>query len=535
MISNDFINYFFGKVNKVIASVLFFDITFFFTDFVKLFFVSLWCIVGVLFLIHQFRPIKAVVKPNMPGWLTMGIFAFAIYFIPDEVNFPLVVMWLIMGALFFTFYFKFINVKGLKHSIDITRGKFDHPETVGEVSHFKALATALSATVGLGNIAGVAIAIAMGGPGATFWMILAGFLGMSSKFTECSLAMIYRKKRKNGEIMGGAMIYLSEGLAEIGKAKFGKTLAILFSLFAIGGSFGGGGAFQVNQSLHAISESVPFFNHYPWVYGLIMSLLVGIVIIGGIRRIAGVAERIVPLMCGVYVITCLFILITFISDIPNAFGLIIKGAFSPEAMYGGFWGVLIMGFKRAAFSNEAGVGSAAIAHSAAKSQYPIQEGFVALLEPFIDTIVICTMTALVIIITGAYNNPDYAQWIHSNEGAALTSKAMGEVVPWFGYVLSLSVFLFAFSTIISWSYYGERCFSYVFGDKHSLIFKISLCVVVYLGSITTADNVLEFGDLMILGMAFPNILGLYFLVFKVRGELNDYLERLKQGKIQPNS
>ncbi len=452
----------------------------------------------------------------------------------SDVNLPLVLVWLAIGALFFTFYFRFINIRAFKHSIDITRGKFDRPETLGEVSHFKALTTALSATVGLGNIAGVAIAIAMGGPGATFWMIAAGFLGMSLKFTECSLAMIYRKKRGDGQIMGGAMIYLSEGLAKKGKTGLGKILAVLFALFAIGGSFGGGGAFQVNQSLHAISESIPFFNNYPWIYGLIMSLLVGVVIIGGIRRIAGVAQRIVPLMCGVYILTCLFILITFINDIPNALGLIIKSAFSPEAMYGGFWGVLITGFRRAAFSNEAGVGSAAIAHSAAKSQHPVQEGLVALLEPFIDTIVICTMTALVIVITGAYNNPDYAQWIHSNQGAALTSKAMGEVIPWFTYVLSLSVFLFAFSTIISWSYYGERCFSYVFGEKHSLIFKLSLCVVVFLGAITTANNVLEFGDLMILGMAFPNILGLYFLAPKVKQELNDYMEKLKTRKIHKN-
>ena len=473
----DLINSIFGEVNHIIASFLFFDLLFF----------------------------------------------------VEGISLPLVVIWLIMGALFFTFYFKFINIRAFKHSIDITRGKFDPPDTtMGEVSHFKALTTALSATVGLGNIAGVAIAVSMGGPGATFWMIVAGFLGMSLKFVECSLAMIYRKKRDNGQIMGGPMVYLSEGLAEKGRARLGKTLAILFSLFVIGGSFGGGGAFQVNQSLHAISESIPFFNNYPWVYGLIMSLMVGVVIIGGIRRIAGVAERIVPFMCGIYIFTCLFILIMFVDQIPSAFSLIIKSAFTSDAIYGGFWGVLITGFKRSAFSNEAGVGSSAIAHSAAKSQYPIQEGLVALLEPFIDTIVICTMTALVIIVTGAYNNPDYTEWIHSNQGAALTSKAMGEVVPWFTYVLSSSVFLFAFSTIISWSYYGERCCSYVFGEKYSLLFKLSLCVVVFLGAITTASHVLEFGDLMILGMAFPNILGVYFLAPKVKQELNHYWN--KQAK-----
>ncbi len=477
-LGGDFINHAFGKVNQIIASFLFFDLLFF----------------------------------------------------VEGVSLPLVVVWLIAGSLFFTFYFKFVNVRAFKHSLDITMGKFDRPDNVGEVSHFKALITALSATVGLGNIAGVAIAVSLGGPGATFWMIVAGFLGMNAKFTECSLAMIYRKKRNN-QIMGGPMIYLSEGLAEQGKAGFGKALAILFALFAIGGSFGGGGAFQVNQSLHAISESIPFFNDHPWVYGMIMSILVGVVIIGGIQRIAGVATRVVPFMCGIYVFACLFILTRFADQIPNAFGLIIKNAFTPDAAYGGFWGVLITGFKRSAFSNEAGVGSAAIAHSAAKAQYPIQEGLVALLEPFIDTILICTLTALVIIITGAYNNPDYTAWIHSDQGAALTSKAMGEVIPWFTYVLSCSVFLFAFSTIISWSYYGERCCSYVFGEKYSLAFKLSLCVVVFLGSVTTATHVLDFGDLMIMGMAFPNILGVYFLVPKVKEELNRYWEKVRKKEI----
>ncbi len=464
-----------------------------------------------------------------------SVFFFNVLGFTENLNLPLTVLWLVCGALFFTFYFGFINVRAFKHSIDIVRGKFDRPEDEGEVSHFEALTTALSATVGLGNIAGVAIAVATGGPGATFWMIVAGILGMSSKFTECSLAMIYREKRTDGHIMGGPMEYLSVGLAEKGMPKFGKVLATIFCFLTIGGSFGGGGSFQVNQALNAISETVPFLESHRWVFGLIMAIMVGVVIIGGIKRIAGVAEKIVPLMCGIYIAACLYILVMKFNYIPAAFAEIFGSAFTLQAGFGGFIGVLVTGFRRAAFSNEAGVGSAAIAHSAAKSEYPIQEGIVALLEPFIDTVVICTMTALVIVITGAYSNPLYTDLINTNQGAALTSRAMGEVIPWFPYVLSISVVLFAFSTIISWSYYGERCFSYIFSEKYSMLYKLSLCLVIFLGAITTSTNVLEFGDLMILGMAFPNILGVYFLVPRVKQELNTYMAKVKDGSIKANS
>ncbi len=463
-----------------------------------------------------------------------SVFFFDVLFFTDSYSLPLTVLWLACGAIFFTLYFRFINIRAFKHAIDIVRGKYDREESEGEVSHFEALTTALSATVGLGNIAGVAIAISIGGPGATFWMVVAGLLGMSSKFTECSLAMIYREKRTDGHIMGGPMEYLSAGLREKGWPKLGKVLALLFCALTIGGSFGGGGSFQVNQALHAISETFPYLDTHRWLFGLIMAILVGIVIIGGIKRIAGVAEKIVPLMCGIYVVACLYILMVNYALVPQAFGEIISSAFSPEAGYGGFIGVLITGFRRAAFSNEAGVGSAAIAHSAAKSEFPIQEGIVALLEPFIDTVLICTMTALVIVITGAYNDPIYADLINGNQGAALTSRAMGEVIPWFPYVLSLSVVLFAFSTIISWSYYGERCFTYIFSEKYSAVYKIILCVVIFLGAITTSTNVLEFGDLMILGMAFPNILGVYFLVPRVKKELDEYMERVKTGTLLQN-
>jgi len=442
------------------------------------------------------------------------------------VGFPLIVAWLLFGALYFTVRMRFVNVRLFKHAINLVRGKYETKNQVGEVSHFQALTTALSATVGLGNIAGVAIAIGTGGPGATFWMILVGFLGMSSKFTECTLGQMYRKVRKDGTIMGGAMHYLSEGLKEKNLAGLGGFLAGLFCILCIGGSFGGGNAFQVVQSLDLIKTVIPPLAQYSWVYGLIMSTLVGVVIIGGIKSISRVASIIVPFMCGVYLIACIFILISKFSSIPAAFTLIFEQAFSPDAAFGGFLGVLIIGVKRAVFSNEAGIGSAAIAHSAAKVSNPVEEGSVALLEPFIDTIVVCTMTALVIIITGSYMDPSNAEFIANNQGGALTSAAMGSVIPWFPYILSVAVFLFAFSTMISWSYYGERCWVYLFGDKSSLIYKILFLIFCFLGSIITATNILDFSDLMILGMAFPNILGLFILSGKVSELLINYEKKI---------
>ena len=442
------------------------------------------------------------------------------------VGFPLIVAWLLFGALYFTVRMRFVNIRLFKHAINLVRGKYETKNQVGEVSHFQALTTALSATVGLGNIAGVAIAIGTGGPGATFWMILVGFLGMSSKFTECTLGQMYRKVRKDGTIMGGAMHYLSEGLKEKNLAGLGGFLAGLFCILCIGGSFGGGNAFQVVQSLDLIKTVIPPLAQYSWVYGLIMSTLVGVVIIGGIKSISRVACIIVPFMCGVYLIACIFILISKFSLIPAAFALIFEQAFSPDAAFGGFLGVLIIGVKRAVFSNEAGIGSAAIAHSAAKVSNPVEEGSVALLEPFIDTIVVCTMTALVIIITGSYMDPSNAEFIANNQGGALTSAAMGSVIPWFPYILSIAVFLFAFSTMISWSYYGERCWVYLFGDKSSLIYKILFLIFCFLGSIITATNILDFSDLMILGMAFPNILGLFILSGKVSELLINYEKKI---------
>ena len=447
---------------------------------------------------------------------------FDILFFVEKVELPLVVVLLCFCAVFFTLKMGFVNIRFFKHAIDLVMGKHSAKEKSGEISHFKALTTALSATVGLGNIAGVAVAISVGGPGATFWMIVMGLLGMSTKFTECTLGVMYRQKRPDGKLMGGPMEYLKNGLAEKGFPRVGAFLSIAFCIMCLGGSFGGGAAFQVNQSLNAISLSLPALKDYNYVYGIIMVFLVGLVIIGGIKRIALVASRVVPFMCLTYVLMACYVLIALYDKIPGAFLTILQGAFTPESAYGGFLGVLIVGMKRAVFSNEAGLGSAAIAHSAARVNHPVEEGTVALLEPFIDTVLVCTMTALVIVITGAYQSPEYLDLISQQKGAALTSKAMGEVVSWFPYILSLAVFLFAFSTIISWSYYGERCFSFAFGDGRSLIYKILLLIVVFLGAIATSKNIMEFGDLMILGMAFPNLIGVLWLSGKVKKSLKEY-------------
>ncbi|MEM7309353.1 MAG: alanine/glycine:cation symporter family protein [Planctomycetota bacterium] len=441
---------------------------------------------------------------------------------PRTTSVPLAVLILVAGAIYFTLRMGFIQLRAFGHAIQVTRGKYDDPEDEGEVSHFQALTAALSATVGLGNIGGVAIAIGTGGPGATFWMILAGFFGMASKFTECTLGQMYRETRPDGRVMGGAMYYLSRGLGEMGMSGLGKFLAVFFAVMCIGASFGGGNTFQVSQSLGALQMTVPFLNDVPWLYGLIMAGLVAIVILGGFQRIAATAEKIVPLMCAIYVAAAIYIILANANKVPAAFGSILGSAFTMKAGLGGFLGVLVIGFKRAAFSNEAGIGSAAIAHSAAKTPYATREGIVALLEPFIDTIVVCTMTALVIVITGAWDNPEYAHHVAADEGAALTSKAMGEVLPWFPYVLSGAVLLFAFSTMISWSYYGERCWAYLFGDSSSLVYRLIFIAFVFLGSVITATNVLNFGDLLIFGMVFPNIFGVVLLSGKVRSKLSEY-------------
>ncbi len=463
------------------------------------------------------------------GWIA-AVFFFDLMWWDPLHSVPLVVAWLVVGAFYLTLRMGFINLRGFKHAVNVVRGKFDNPDDLGEISHFEALSTALSATVGLGNIAGVAIAISVGGPGATFWMIVAGFFGMSAKFAECTLGQAYREVDSGGHILGGPMEYLSRGLAERGAPGLGRVMAVLFALLCIGGSLGGGNAFQVSQSMNAIQETVPALAGNGWIYGLMMTFLVGIVIIGGIRRIANVANKVVPGMALIYVTAALVVIAANLSQTPAALAAIFRQAMSPDAAYGGFIGVLVVGFQRAAFSNEAGAGSAAIAHSAARTEYPIREGIVASLGPFIDTVIICTMTALVIVFSGAYNNPEYQPLIAERAGAALTSRAFGEHLSFFPYVLSFAVIMFAYSTMISWSYYGERCAVWLFGEAASLPYKVLFLVFVFLGSIITATNVLDFGDLMILGMAFPNLFGVYVLSGKVRKLLDDYWNQYKAGE-----
>jgi len=448
--------------------------------------------------------------------------------LPGEIKLPFIVVWLIAGATFFTLRFGFINLRAFRHAWVVTTGHYDDPDDPGEVTHFQALSSALSATVGLGNIAGVAVAVAMGGPGAIFWMIVAGFLGMSSKFTECTLGQMYREVGKDGHILGGPMRYLGVGLGERGMPRLGRFLAVLFALMCIGGSFGGGNMFQANQSYAQVADVLPFFAG-GWgslAYGVILAFLVGIVIIGGIRRIGQVAGFIVPIMCGIYLLAGFFIIFTNVDQVGPAFEKIVSEAFTPKAGFGGLLGVLITGFRRAAFSNEAGVGSASIAHSAAATDEPVREGIVALLEPFIDTIVVCSMTGLVVVITGAYEGD-------AEGGVLMTSNAFATVLPWFPNVLSLAVFLFAFSTMISWSYYGERCWTFLFGPELSMVYKVMFLGFVVFGSVLELGNVIDFSDLMILGMSFPNILGAVLLSGKVSRALKDYWGRYKSGEMQP--
>ena len=487
---------------------------------------------------------------------------------------PVVVVWLAAGAVFFTLYMRFVNLWGFRHAISIVRGKYDNPDDEGEVSHFQALSSALSATVGLGNIAGVTIAMTVGGPGAFFWMMACGFFGMTSKFVECTMGQKFRKVKEDGTVLGGPMQYLSDGLAQRGFAPLGIVLAIAFAIMCILASFGGGNMFQANQAGSAVETMLmqsdlnemknlnakiktaaadkkydelatlqeqkttlqgkmdDFSGYFKPVFGIVLAILVGIVIIGGIKRIAAAAEKVVPTMCVVYVTACLVIIGMNLGQVPTLVGSIFSEAFNPVAFGGGLLGVIVWGVQRAAFSNEAGVGSAAIAHSAAKTDEPVREGAVALLGPFIDTIVVCSMTALVILITNAWDND---AWVVDQglEGAALASAAFtAQLGDWFNIVFSIAVLLFAYSTIISWSYYGERSWERLFGARSTFMYRILAVVCVFVGTVVNLGAVLDFSDFMILAMAFPNILGLLFLVPLVKQDLDDYWRRYKAGEFK---
>jgi AGCS family alanine or glycine:cation symporter len=432
-------------------------------------------------------------------------------------------------------------LRGIKHAVAVIRGKYDDPDAPGQVTHSQAFSSALSATVGLGNISGVAVAVHKGGPGAIFWMMVLAFFGMAAKFVESTLAQRYRQIDADGHVEGGAFLYLSRGLAEIntGMGWLGKGLALVFAVFCIGGSFGGGNMFQSNQAFVAISGRIPFLADKAWLFGAVLALLVGMVIIGNIERIGAVAEKIVPTMVVVYMLGGITVLLMHFTDIPSAVGVILSSAFTGEAVSGGIIGVLIIGFTRAAFSNEAGIGSSAIAHSAAKTTEPVREGLVAMMEPFLDTIIVCAMTGLVVVITGAYTS--------DLNGVLLTEHAFASVISWFPWVLAFAVCLFAFSTMISWSYYGERSWEYLFGrdlkvpgaetpilrDGSILIYKMIFVGFVFVGAIGDLGTVINFSDLMILAMAFPNIIGCVILLPKVRALLADYWQRYTAGEMPP--
>jgi AGCS family alanine or glycine:cation symporter len=473
-----------------------------------------------VFAAYLVEPLTRVILFDVAFWDNM----------PEDagIEVPLVVLWLILGAIYFTLRFRFVNLRGFLHAVDCVRGRYTQPTEGGEISHFQALSAALSATVGLGNIAGVAVAVGLGGPGAVFWMILAGFLGMSSKFAECTLGQRYRIERADGHVSGGPMHYLREGLGQMGLGRLGRVLAVVFALMCIGGSFGGGNMFQSNQAYAQISSDtvLPVLDNTEGaiLFGLVLTALVGLVIIGGIKRIAEVASALVPFMCVVYLLCGFWILLSHAASIGHGLATIVDSAFSWDAGAGGFVGVLIQGFRRAAFSNEAGTGSAAIVHSAAITDEPVREGMVALLEPFIDTLIVCTMTGLVLVVTGAHAAPE------AGTGIQMTSWAFATVFPWFPVLLSITAVLFAFSTMISWSYYGEQCWAQLFGIRSILGYKTLFLIFAWLGAIFEAKAVIDFGDMMILGMAFPNLVGVVLLSGRVGKDLDRYMRRLRAGE-----
>lgn len=445
----------------------------------------------------------------------------------------LIVVWLVIGAVFCTLYFGFINLRGFAQGLRLVRGDYSNPDDAGEVSHFQALATALSGTVGVGNIGAVPVLIVLGGPGAVFWMIVAGFLGMAAKFAECTLGVKYRNCNPDGSVSGGPMYALKKGLAELNRPGLGRALAWLFSVSVVFGCLGAGNMFQANQAysqfVNVTGGDGSFFANKGWLFGLLLAAVVAAVIIGGIKSIARVTEKVVPFMAVLYVLGALTVLAANADRVPGAVASIFTGAFTPGGVAGGFAGVLILGFQRATFSNEAGLGSAAIAHSAVRTNEPVTEGLVSLLEPFIDTVVICTITALVILTT-VHGDPAVAQLT----GVQLTSEAMARTVAWFPAPLAVAVVLFAFSTMIAWSYYGLKGWTYLFGESRNsdTVFKVIFCLFIVFGCTIPLASVLDFSDAMVFLMCVPNLLGIYFLAPVVKRELKSYLARVESGEIK---
>lgn len=451
-----------------------------------------------------------------------------------QADLQLIVVWLIAGAIFFTFYLGFINIRGFKHAIRIVLGKEDkEPKAPGEVSHFQALATAVSGTVGVGNITHVAVAVSIGGPGAAFWLMVAGFLGMASKFVECTLGVKYRQINDDGSISGGPMFYLDKGLKARNLPRLGKVLAWYYAICITIGSIGIAAMFQANQAyvqfVNVTGGEGSFFDQNAWLFGTGLAVLTALVIVGGIKSIARVTSKLVPFMALLYFVSSLVVLLANFDKLPWAIGAIITGAFSPDGVTGGVIAVLILGFRRAAFSNEAGIGSSAVAHAAVQTKEPLTQGFVAMLEPFIDTVIICTLTALVITVT--VYDPSMVN-DGSISGVELTSSAFASVMPWFPYILAVVIMLFAYSTLISWSYYGLEGFVYIFGVKKpaKIAFNTIFCLFIIVGCTTQLDAVLDFSDAAVFAMALANILGLYLLAPSVKKDLDIYWKRHKADR-----
>ena len=455
---------------------------------------------------------------------------FIFYAVPvGDANLPLIVVWLVAGGLFFTGYLGFINVRGFRHGLALATGRYQNPNAPGEVTQFQALATAVSGTVGVGNIAGVAIAISLGGPGATFWLIVAGLLGMSTKFAECTLAVRYRKTNPDGSVSGGPMYYLEQGLKDLKLPGVGKALGLFYAMAMVIGCLGIGNMFQSNQAAAIFitvtgAEQSPFMGK-AWLLGLAMAIVVAIVIFGGIKSIARVTEKLVPFMAVLYSVAAIVIILFNADKLLWAFGAIWQGAFSPDGVTGGIIGVIVIGFRRAVFSNEAGLGSASIAHSAVKTNFPATEGYVALLEPFIDTVVVCTLTALVIITT--VYDPLLANTGIS--GIEMTTRAFQSTISWSPIPLSVAAILFAFSTMLSWSYYGLKAFTYLFGEANitQLIFKFIFCIFIVIGSAIQLNALIDLSDALVFIVAIPNLIGLYILAPIVRAEIEKYSESRK--------